>query len=245
MTTGSPPDTHSTSLPIKAGDVIGVDNKSSALMFATGVLGEYPSLFSPELPDGSPATKPEALAADAGYQLQINAQIEPTPSTVVNPPPGVKGGGGGGGPVAPGGGKPQSASTLAGLQIAPKNFSAAPSGNSIAGGKKGTGATVSYTDSQTGTATFTILQSQPGHRTASGACVKPPLKHHEKRCTRLVALAHFTHVDAVGANRFHFTGRINGRRLKPGRYQLRATARDSAGLVSRPVVSEFRILSQT
>ena len=46
-TTGAPPDTFTTSLPIKAGDVIGLDNESSSLMFTTGVLGAYPKVFAP------------------------------------------------------------------------------------------------------------------------------------------------------------------------------------------------------
>jgi hypothetical protein len=238
--------TFSTSLPIKAGDVIGVENNSEIIMFDKGHRGEYPSLFSSGLGDGSPAAAPQPLTPeDDEFQLQISAQIEPTQSTGTGPPP-VNKTGGGTVPVTPGGVKQtQSAPTLAGLRTSPNAFGASPSGNTIAGGKKGTGTTVSYTDSQVATTTLTILQSQPGHRTPGGACVKPALKHHEKRCTRVVALAHFARADGAGANRLHFTGRINGRRLQPGRYELRATARNAFGLVSRPVVDEFRILGST
>jgi hypothetical protein len=233
-TTGSPPDTFTTSLPIKAGDIIGVDNSSSSLMFATAVLGNYPALFIAGLADGSPAATPEARAGDADYQLQINADIQPTP----------KGGGssgGGGGPGGSGSGGQPGSSALGGLKVAPNAFSAATSGGSVANnGRRKTGATVSYTDSQAATTTFTVLQKQPG-RSQHRACVKPQRKPRGRHCTRLVTIGSFTHTDGAGANSFHFTGRVSGRRLKPGAYELQGVARNASGLTSRPVATGFRI----
>ena len=37
-----------------------------------------------------------------------------------------------------------------------------------------------------------------------------------KLSARLVTIGSFTHTDGAGPNSFHFTGRVNGRRLKPG-----------------------------
>ena len=134
-------------------------------------------------------------------------------------------GGGGGGGGSGGGGQPGS-STLAGLKVVPNAFSAAGSGGSIAKKRKPkTGATVSYTDSQASTTTFTVLQSQPGRTNKQGVCVKPPRKPRGKRCTRLVAIGSFTHIDTAGANGFHFTGRVGGQKLKPGAYRLQAIPR--------------------
>jgi hypothetical protein len=236
-TTGSPPDTFATSLPVKAGDVIGVDNESSSLMFATGILGNYPALFKAGLADGSPAATPEARAADADYQLQVNADIQPTSKGG-----GSSGGGGTGGSGSrggSGGGQPGSP-TLAGLKVSPNAFSAAGSGGSAGKGKPKPGATVSYTDSQAATTTFTVLQKQPGRR-RQGACVKPQHKPRGKHCTRLVIIGSFTHTDGAGANSLHFTGRVSGRGLKPGGYELQAVARNASGLTSKPVATGFHV----
>ena len=45
----------------------------------------------------------------------------------------------------------------------------------------------------------------------------------------MTILASFTHTDTVGANSLHFSGRINGRKLTPGAYALRAIAHNAAG----------------
>jgi hypothetical protein len=249
MTSGSfsMPDTFPTSLPIKAGDIIGLDNSSSALIFKEKVFGEYPQVFSPALADGAPAVAPTPVSGSNGFQLQVNADIQPTSTGSGGNGSGGSGdagsgGGGGGGSGAAGSGGQPGSSTLAGLKIAPNAFSAAGSGGSIAKkGKPKAGATVSYTDSQAATMTLTVLQSQPGRRNKQGVCVKPPRKPRGKRCTRLVTIGSFTHTDTAGANSFHFTGRVNGRKLKPGGYQLQAVARNATGLASNPVATSFRV----
>ena len=40
----------------------------------------------------------------------------------------------------------------------------------------------------------------------------------------------FEHHDAVGLNRFRFTGRVHGHTLGKGRYRLRALPRNSGGV---------------
>ena len=152
------------------------------------------------------------------FKLQINADIQPTPKGGGSSGGGGTGGGGSRGGSG-GGGQPGSP-TLAGLKVSPSAFSAATSGGSVAGnGKPKTGATVSYTDSQAATTTFTVLQKQPGRR-QQGACVKPQRKPHGKHCTRLVMIGSFTHTDGAGANSFHFTGRVNGQQAEAGRLSV-------------------------
>jgi hypothetical protein len=84
-TTGSTtaPDQFSTNLPVKAGDIIGLDNASSALIFKTGVLGSFPELWTPPVADGSPASAPTPPPGTLsnGYQLQIDAYVQPSPKT--------------------------------------------------------------------------------------------------------------------------------------------------------------------
>jgi len=80
-----------------------------------------------------------------------------------------------------------------------------------------------------------------------GKCVAPSrrhTKHKLKRCTRRIRLGSFTHHDRAGTNRFHFTGRLRGRKLKPGTYLLGATVRVS-NLASTTLQARFRIRQQT
>jgi hypothetical protein len=84
-TTGSPtaPDQFTVSIPVKVGDVIGVDNANSALIFKTGIPDAFPEIWTPPLPEGgspSAPTPPSGTTAN-GYQLQIQAFVQPAPAT--------------------------------------------------------------------------------------------------------------------------------------------------------------------
>ena len=243
-TTGPPLDTFTTSLPIKVGDVIGIDNANQALIFTTKVPGDYPKVFGPApLADGPPAAEPQTVSMGEGLgtelKLQINADIQPTPKG---------GGGGGGGGAGSGGGRGGSgvggqpgSPTLAALKISPNTFGAGSGGSGAGSRKPKTGATVSYTDSQAATTTFTVLGETARPQEQSGRLHKPPRKPHGKPCARSVRIASFTHTDGAGANSFHFTGRVNGHRLTPGGYELQAVARNASGLTSKPVVTGFHV----
>jgi hypothetical protein len=61
-------------------------------------------------------------------------------------------------------------------------------------------------------------------------------------CTRLVAVPGSFAVDAAaGPNTFLFTGRVGGRKLTPGSYQLRATPTTAGGAAATSSAG-FRIL---
>ena len=131
---------------------------------------------------------------------------------------------------------------LTGFTAHPTAFRAASAGGSIARARK-TGTTISYTDSEAATATFTALRAAPGRRGKSGACGRPSSRNRRgKHCTRLGAVGSFTHPDTAGPNSFHFTGRLGGRALRPGRYRLRALATTAAGQAAQPVSTSFRIV---
>jgi hypothetical protein len=113
---------------------------------------------------------------------------------------------------------------LSPLSLSRSAFSAAPAGASIARTSP-TGTTVAYTDSRAATTTFTVLSPHLGVRQGA-SCVKPPKRsraRHGRSCTRFTPVGGFTHVDLAGANHFHFTGRVGGRALAPGGYELSAT----------------------
>jgi hypothetical protein len=97
-----------------------------------------------------------------------------------------------------------------------------------------------YNDSQAAKTTFTVQRRTLGRR-KGGACVKtrkrPP---RAKRCTRYVKVGSFSHTDTAGPNRLRFSGRVGGRKLKPGAYRLRAVPRNSAG-AGKAVTRGFRV----
>src|SRR5437588_11217221 len=118
-------------------------------------------------------------------------------------------------------------------------FRAAASGASIAR----SGTTVSYTDSAVATTKFVVLRPAAGVRRGS-RCVKPTKPKRGARvrhCTRYVSVGSFSHNDLTGANHFHFTGRVQRRRLKPGAYKLSATPRAN-DKVGKATTKSFRII---
>ena len=104
------------------------------------------------------------------------------------------------------------------------------------------GAKVTYTLNRAASVRFTVVQKSPGRKTKLG-CSKPT-KHNRTapKCTRLQALGgSFTHAGRPGSNSFHFTGRIAGHTLKPGRYLLIATP-SASGLRGRRASASFQII---
>jgi uncharacterized repeat protein (TIGR01451 family) len=130
---------------------------------------------------------------------------------------------------------------LSALNLAPPSFFAAKSGPSVVAAAT-TGTIVTYQNTQTSTITFTVLKAVPGVKKGK-ACVAPPKKKPKKkpkRCTRYVSRGTFTHQDSAGAVRFRFTGRLRGKTLAPGRYRLRAVARNVTG-ASKAVQADFKV----
>jgi uncharacterized repeat protein (TIGR01451 family)/CSLREA domain-containing protein len=165
--------------------------------------------------------------------LTLDTTVEPA---VVRSTPGdggndLPGGGAGSDITAPG---------LTTLALAPATFSAAGSGPSAAAA---TGTTVRYSLSEAATVTFRVTTKKPG-RKAGKRCVRPTRKNAAKRkCKRTVTLpGSFKHAGKAGLNSFRFTGRIGGRKLKPGKYRLVGVAKDAAGNKSKAVSAAFRIV---
>ncbi len=124
---------------------------------------------------------------------------------------------------------------LSGLRIQPHTFPDTP-GRRRHGRRRATGASVSYTDTQAVTTTFTVLAARPGVRADGDRCVAPPKRRahsrsHLHKCTRYVALHSLRHQDVAGANRFHFAAVFDGRPLPPGRYRLQAVAAPAPPIV--------------
>jgi hypothetical protein len=150
---------------------------------------------------------------------------------VQDPPPPPGGGGGGKVPV------------VHITRLAPPAFPAAPTGGSTAAAKRRHyGTTVSYTVNEAALLLVTVGRGQVGRRGKGGRCVALTRKNRTARhCTRLIMLrGSFTVSGRAGRNRFHFTGRLRGRRLAPGRYRLQATP-TAGGKRGRTAAAAFRI----
>jgi hypothetical protein len=134
--------------------------------------------------------------------------------------------------------------TLGALRVSPSTFAPARRGPSIA--QRG-GAAVSYVSDIAGRSSFRVLRPTRGVRRGH-SCVKGPRVRGARAssCTRWVMFgAAFTHDDRAGVNGFRFSGRVRVHgemaRLKPGRYRLRAAARE-AGRTGSAINVAFRIV---
>ena len=89
-----------------------------------------------------------------------------------------------------------------------------------------------------------LRRPETGEGRARGrSCVKRTTRLRRARsCTRYVAVGKFKRTGTFGANSFRFTGRIGGKTLKPGRYRLVATPRNTAGKVGKALTVGFRII---
>lgn len=105
------------------------------------------------------------------------------------------------------------------------------------------GATITYTLSEPATTTFTVQRPLAGRKSGK-KCVKPTRKNRKKkRCTRYSTLkGSFADAGTSGVNKVRFSGRLRGKRLKPGKYRLAAIAKDAAGLKSKTAYRNFRIV---
>jgi hypothetical protein len=126
------------------------------------------------------------------------------------------------------------------LTVSPARFRAASAGASVA---RATGATISYAQSQGGSTDFTAARLATGRR-QGGKCRAVNRRNSTRRaCARVVHLpGGFAVPAAGGVNHLHFTGRLAGSTLTPGRYRLIAVPRAASGAAGAPARVDFVIL---
>jgi hypothetical protein len=142
-------------------------------------------------------------------------------------------GGGGGGTGGNGGGSGTgggNAPRLTSLRLRPDRF------RTVARhGAGATGTTVSYRDSAAATTTLSVLAIP------TKTCTRA--QRRRRQCViRGRLIGKFAHHDRAGVNRFHFSGRVGGHALKPGRYRLVASPRTRAGGIGAAREATFRII---
>ncbi len=125
------------------------------------------------------------------------------------------------------------------LSLSRTRFRAAGSGPSIA---TPAGTQVSYALSEAAAVKFTIERAVQGRR-AGGRCLRATRSNRRaKKCTRYKLIrGSFIHQGHVNSNRVTFSGRLRGRKLKPGRYRLRGVATDLASNRSRLKRIRFQV----
>lgn len=71
---------------------------------------------------------------------------------------------------------------------------------------------------------------------------KPTRRNRSRRtCTRYKTVGRLTQNALSGSNTKPFSGRLKGRKLKPGRYRAKLTATDAAANRSNTATARFRI----
>jgi Beta-propeller repeat len=153
--------------------------------------------------------------------------------------------GGGGDDDGPGA-KPAEADDLG---FSSTTFQAADSGPSAEDSKRKipVGTRVSYKLSKASVVQFTVTRRSSGRkvkRRGHKAQCKAPAKRYRKkpRCTRYVKVkGSFRRSGAKGRNTFRFSGRLSGKKLRPGRYQLVATPIKGTRS-GKPITASFRIV---
>jgi hypothetical protein len=162
---------------------------------------------------GARFASPVQTLQGAAYVF-ASAPSFPTGPSPQLPPVGVSGGGGGGG------------GTVGHASVSPPRFPAAPSGPS-AQAARAFGAKVTFTLDQPASVSFTVQQ---------------PRRRKGKHGKHFVTLrGSFTLAGTAGTNAFHFTGRLNGKRLAPGKYRLVATPKAN-GVIGSKATAGFTII---
>jgi hypothetical protein len=111
---------------------------------------------------------------------------------------------------------------LSGVRLAQRKFRA----------KAGT--TLSFTLNEPATVTGAITRTVRGHKVHGHCRVKA---RHGRRCSLVVPAGRATFAGVAGAN----SARFRLSRLRAGRYQMTAIARDAAGQTSPPVMIRFTV----
>jgi streptogramin lyase len=135
------------------------------------------------------------------------------------------------------------------LGINPAVFAAESRGPSAAAAKKSKrhrGTRITFRLNEAATVRFTVTKRTDGRKVKRGkrkVCVKPTRNNRKhKRCRRVVTLKGSFRIKGVaGKNHFHFTGRLHGKKLPPGRYRLVATP-IIGGVAAKPTSTAFRIV---
>ncbi len=226
------------------GDSIRLDGAGSTVL-----IGRYdPGAYFFGIPPAHFAEPPASKEPPVGKKPPVNTKpLESTTGTTQTTTTGAEQTSAA---LAPGdvaislGGAPVAVVTRIGnVTLSPTTFPSAPQGTSAFAASSRYGATLTYTLNTTGKVRFTVVEAQRGRNTLAGHCVEPTKANRGAgNCTRLVTLpGSFAQTGKAGGNQFHFTGRLDGRKLAVGSYHLIAIPMtgDNSGLAA---TASFRVI---
>jgi uncharacterized protein YkwD len=120
---------------------------------------------------------------------------------------------------------------LSGLALSPARLPAGGPGNVV------------YSLSAPATVTFHVERVASGRRARGRCAAASAFNRRAAACSRFRPLAgSVTDAGDDGANAFAFRGRLRGHALAPGRYRLRAVARDGSGGASAVRLTRFLVV---
>jgi hypothetical protein len=219
----SGPTTFNVSIPVKAGDILGLDNSDSALMFDKTTPSAITAYYElPALADGATAAPNHN---QSGLRLLLSATVvqrtttttgtSTTTTTTTTPP------------------------TITGLRQARRTWREGTRSATTARAATGT----VFTFDLNGDARVTVsFAGRVSGRRVGGRCVAPTrANRHSPSCRRTVRPGRLSFAGHGGANALSFDGLV-GRRLLPlGRYTASFTATNAHGQAS-PVALTFTIV---
>jgi hypothetical protein len=234
--------TFNISLPVKAGDVLGLDNASSAVLFDNTDATYFTQYYQPMNADGTPGLPDNTTAAPNNQanqtRLLLSAVVQSSGTTTST---GTSSG-------------TSTGTTSTSTPTGPAPAIASPTqshrtwreGNElpvIARKRPPVGTTFSFKLNEKAQVVFTFTQQLPGRR-VKGKCVAPTRHNrHNRKCTRNLVRGTLSFVGHAGTNKVFFEGRLsNGRRLKPASYTLAIIATNSARQSSNRASLRFTIV---
>ena len=225
-------------IPVQAGDRIGLSSDQVQLAYETFNVGDRIGFFGGDHPtaaidstDGEPF--PE-FKLDVSATLATPPHPPVAPVAVTNPPTGTAAA------------YPLPAPRLQRLRVSPSTFAAARNGATTRRTpRRRLGTKVSYRVDVASSVRFRVQRVLVGRRTSrsrGARCgVSTPARRRFSVCLRYVTVrGGFSQSARSGANSLYFMGRLSGRKLKPGRYRLLATAAVD-GVVGNTLRRSFRI----
>jgi hypothetical protein len=236
--------TFTTSLAVKAGDLLALDNDSSALIFDTSNPAAITSYYMPALIDGQSLAPNEN---QSGIQLLFSATVQSAPSPTTTGPGTTAPGTTKLGTTGPGTGTghPTPAPALSRVGESHRVWSEQTgAGGSSHPQAAPVGTTFSFNLNERALLRFSFEQQLTG-RQLKGRCVpQTPLNRTRRACTRAARPRSLSLSGHAGRNRVPFRGHLSATsKLPAGRYKLSITAVNSAGQHSRSSRLAFTIVS--
>jgi uncharacterized delta-60 repeat protein len=135
--------------------------------------------------------------------------------------------------------------TISALRASRSTFTVGPSSTPLTGHTSARhhrrGTVFSFQLDQAATVVMAVQKKARGRRLGRSCRADSRRLRHKPRCTRTITVATLIRSAHAGLNKVAFSGRIRGKALSPGRYQVSFTAANSAG-ASSPKTLSFTIV---